>query len=159
MKLSQNLEVASRYATNAAHEGFLLDCVKQAKTLEDHGLEDDVRDFHEKFDHPAPDGVMLPHGNNLLEFRIRLIEEEVGELIEAIRERSLASIAGEAVDVVYVVVGTLVALGVPFMPFWKAVHRANMGKEPNPEGGKPIKPEGWCPPRLGRLLYNLRRQA
>ena len=70
---------------------------------------------------------------------------------------SLARIAAESADLVYVVVGTVVALGMPFMPFWRDVHRANMAKEQNPAGGKPIKPEGWIAPNPQKVLYRIRQ--
>ncbi len=104
----------------------------------------DVRDFHEKFDHPVDEFPMVD-----VEFRIALINEECDELIQALKDQQIGAIMGEAVDLIYVVIGTLVALGLPFMSMWKIVHRANMTKEKNPEGGKPIKPKGWKKAELG----------
>lgn len=96
---------------------------------------------------------------DLLEFRIKLIEEECRELVEAIRSRNLASICGEGVDLIYVVVGLFVTLGIPFLPFWMEIQRANMSKKQNPKGGKPIKPEGWVGPELNKTLLHIRRNT
>jgi predicted HAD superfamily Cof-like phosphohydrolase len=117
----------------------------------------DVRQFHLKFGHPAPVSVIrdLTTKQDMLDFRIKLIREECDELVEALEERDLAKIAAESVDLIYVVVGTLVALGLPLLPFWRDVQRANMQKEKNPNGGKPIKPEGWEGPNPQRILRNL----
>ena len=155
MKLSDALHGAARFATSPPNAGFLRECAIRAEQLE-RTLDDDVRDFHEKFGHPAP-GQPIRHFNvNVITFRERLIREECDELIEAIHQRSLAKIAAEAVDLIYVVVGTLVALGVPLMPFWRDIQRANMTKETNPLGGKPIKPEGWVPPDPAGILYQVK---
>lgn len=123
-------------------------------------LQEDVRSFHVKFGHPAPSRPVrrLNELDEMLEFRIGLIEEECEELIEAIRERNLSKIAAEAVDVMYVVIGTLVALGLPLLPFWRDVQRANMTKVPNPAGGKPLKPEGWQGPDPALILFAVKRK-
>lgn len=111
----------------------------------------DVRDFHRKFGHPAPSAPVVP-SDDVLDFRVRLIREECEELIEAIEERNLGSIAQEGVDLVYVVLGTFVVCGLRFTPFWRLVQRANMAKIPNPDGGKPLKPEGWIKPDCSTLI-------
>lgn len=131
-------------------------------TPEETDIQEDVRAFHLKFDHPAPDAPvvsLVEVGDSMLEFRIALIEEECEELVEAIRARSMSRIAAEAVDVLYVVIGTLVVLGVPFLPFWRDVQRANMTKVVNPAGGKPLKPEGWVGPDPQQVLYEVKSNA
>lgn len=64
----------------------------------------------------------------LAEFRLSLIDEEYGELVEALQWGDLRFIAKEAADLVYVVVGTCVAFGIPFDEVFDAVHRSNMSK-------------------------------
>lgn len=117
----------------------------------DEPMDDQVADFHRKFGHDAPVVPVLPEIATM-EFRIKLIEEETRELVEAIRARKLGPIIQECVDLVYVVLGTLVVCGVRIKPFFSAVHEANMAKEPNPKGGKPIKPEGWEKPDCSALI-------
>jgi len=131
------------------------------------GPQDNVADFHHRFGHAAPG---RPHDMppELARFRARLIMEEAGELARELElhaqetfeayqggRGSLARVAGEACDLMYVTLGTLVAAGLPIAPFWDEVHRANMEKVPNPEGGKPTKPEGWKPPDLLKVLKSL----
>lgn len=114
-------------------------------------FDDDVADFHEKFGHDCPARPTLPR-SDVLEFRIKLIREECEELCEAILARDLGRIANEGVDLLYVVLGTFVVCGLIVRPFWDLVHLANMSKEPNPDGGKPLKPEGWEKPDCGSLI-------
>jgi hypothetical protein len=80
------------------------------------------------------------------EFRKARIKEEYDELMEAIDQNDLVKIARESVDLIYVVIGTLVAYGIPFIPCWRAVHRANMKKEAEGSLAKPKKPIGWVSP-------------
>lgn len=108
-------------------------------------IRQDVSDFHKKFGHPAPDEPRLPT-LELMAFRKKLLREECEELCAAIDARNPSAIAAEAIDLVYVAVGTLVMCGLPFSSFWRLVQAANMAKAPNPSGGKPLKPEGWQKP-------------
>lgn len=127
---------------------------------EETDIQEDVRLFHVKFGHRAPTGPVgsvVEVSNDTLEFRISLIQEECRELVEAIRDRNLAKICAEGIDLMYVVVGLFVILGIPFLPFWRDVQRANMTKETNPAGGKPLKPEGWVGPQPKTVLYEVRR--
>lgn len=64
----------------------------------------------------------------LIAFRISLIDEEYDELIQALNWGDRRFIAKEAADLVYVVVGTCVALGIPFDDVWDAVQASNMSK-------------------------------
>lgn len=61
------------------------------------------------------------------------------------------------IDTMYVCVGTLMAMGVPDLPFANEVCRANEDKFPNGESvvndaGKFLKPEGWNPPDILGVL-------
>jgi len=148
--LSEVLLSAAKHGGEGDRE-FLNACAVRARTVEQ-----DVKDFHTAFNHPAPEYVEDMPSMSMLEFRKRLIKEECQELCEAIDEGNLSKIAAEAVDLIYVVVGTLVSLGLPLMPFWRDVQRANMTKVINPDGGKPLKPEGWVAPNPARVLYELK---
>lgn len=113
---------------------------------------DDVRAFHKKFGHSAPDRPTEPL-SGLVEQRKRLLREELNELCDALDSGQLDAILGEVIDVVYVALGTAVACGLRVDRAWAKVHFANMSKYPNPEpGGKPLKPEGWEKPDLQRLV-------
>ena len=112
----------------------------------------DVREFHRKFGHPAPRSL-TNLSKETMRFRRKLTSEEATELVYELRANgSLAKIAAESVDLIYVVLGNLVAMGIPFEPIWAAIHSANMAKKVNPDGGKPIKPDGWKPADVEGIL-------
>jgi predicted HAD superfamily Cof-like phosphohydrolase len=83
-----------------------------------------------------------------LQLRKNLIKEETDELLEALDEGHLPSIAKEIIDVLVVTIGTSNCLGLGLTQLWKMVHRSNMAKMGGPvrEDGKHLKPEGWQPP-------------
>lgn len=66
--------------------------------------------------------------DRLVAFRISLIDEEYDELIQALNWGDRRFIAKEAADLVYVVVGTCIALGIPYDSVFDAVHKSNMSK-------------------------------
>lgn len=100
-----------------------------------------VEEFHEHFKFSR---------NPLL--RIKLIEEESKELLEALKNKSDIDKISEACDLLYVTLGVFVDLGVPPHEFFNAIHEANMRKVKNPTGGKVLKPEGWQPADLKSIL-------
>ena len=106
----------------------------------------DVVNFHKKFRQPVCHKPKL-FGNrtairdgkemSLRDFRMMLIEEEFNELMEALDGDDLAHIACEAVDLIYVILGTLVVLGISVWPVWCLVHNCNMQKTYDEKAGKP----------------------
>lgn len=119
---------------------------------------DDVREFQRKFGWThATKPTLIPDHQRLKE-RLALIDEEVGELHDAIESRSLVDAADALVDIVYVVLGLAAILGLPWRLLWDDVHRANMAKQ---RGVKPerathtidvIKPPGWVGPKTREIL-------
>lgn len=106
--------------------------------------EDDVQEFHDKHEHPVncdPD-----YDSVWVEARTGLLIEEAEELIEAIEIGDRVKIAREAIDLVYVTIGVLLAYGIPMLPVWRAVHRSNMQKGKVPIGQKPTKGDSWVSP-------------
>jgi predicted HAD superfamily Cof-like phosphohydrolase len=106
----------------------------------------------------------------VLRWRRRFIEEEAREAIEALAEAEDEATRGEVapetqrhlvselIDLTYVVMGTFVALGIDPEPAWRAVHEANIRKQPaSTAGGKAVKPPGWEPPKVP--LVELRMKA
>lgn len=96
----------------------------------------------------------------------RIIEEEAGELVDALEEGDLEHISKEIVDVLYVVLYTVLYYGIPLQEVWSEVQRTNMEKR-WPDGtfhhdpeldNKVIKPPGWEPPKLLPILrrYGMR---
>lgn len=89
--------------------------------------------------------------------RRKLHRQEHRELIEAIDARDRMGIARELADVVYVAYGTADTLGIDLDAVFAEIHAANLRKF-NPPGplfdpdGKLLKPPGWTPPDVARVL-------
>jgi predicted HAD superfamily Cof-like phosphohydrolase len=116
--------------------------------------QDDVREFHEALDIPV---AMTPKLRRP-ELRAALIEEEARETCEAIRNGDLIGAIDGLCDILCVVYGAALEFGIDLDPFWQEVHRTNMAKVGGPvrEDGKRLKPEGWTPPDLARVLRELK---
>jgi predicted HAD superfamily Cof-like phosphohydrolase len=89
----------------------------------------DVEEFHMKFDHPAGGKIKL----RMRKLRRRLIKEESKELCRALKRKDEVEVIDGICDLIYVTVGTAVAMGIDLEPFWNEVHYANMSKD----GGDP----------------------
>lgn len=115
----------------------------------------DVLEFQRKF---QPNQVQEYPGKltrNVLELRVRLIKEEFGELIDAlVAQDSLVLVADGMVDLIYVILGTAVAMGIDLNPVWQEVHHANISKTGGGlrDDGKVLKPIGWVEPDLTAIL-------
>lgn len=112
-----------------------------------------VQEFHKQFEiHVSPTPSIPDEPTQLL--RKRLIQEEFDELQEAMQEKDLPSIAKELADLLYVVYGTAVSLGIDMEPVFQEVHRSNMSKVGGHkrEDGKWVKPPTYSPAQLDDLL-------
>lgn len=96
----------------------------------------DVVEFHKRFGFPVGLDVVP---EDVAQYRINRISEESMELIDALEAGDRTAICREAVDLIYITLGTLVTYGLPFQSIWELVHEANMQKIPNTSGGKPLK--------------------
>ena len=106
---------------------------------------EDVSDFHYKFGHPSGGPPKIFISEEGREIRKRLIREEYKELIRSLTENHQDhKVAHEAVDLMYVCMGTCVAYGVDPKKIWNVIHKANMSKKSNGLD-KPTKPDGWLP--------------
>jgi len=121
----------------------------------------DVTAFNEKFGLPVGDLTnprLLDPGE--LDGRIQFINEELRELQRAALARDLPGVADALVDLVYVVKGTAVMMGLPWDDLWLDVQRANLAKVPlQPVAGykRDIgKPPGWVGPRTEQILLAAR---
>jgi len=116
-----------------------------------------VREFHEKMEL----AVDQPFSKELLEFRMKLIFEEVQELAETgielesnldLEERHvlMQDFLKEMCDIVYVIKGTAVSFGMNFDRAYSLVHQSNMSKYPftKCEHGKVLKGKNYKPPVL-----------
>lgn len=113
----------------------------------------DLIAFHRRYGHFVGDRPAVPDMVTV-EFRRRLIFEEVAELMDAIALDDLPGVAKEAIDTVYVVVGLLIACGIDPRPIWDAVHASNMTKSQNirREDGKVLKGPRYRPADIVGML-------
>jgi len=120
-----------------------------------------LRDFHEKFGLTINDTPTIP-GDDVLQFRINLINEEAEEFEQAAQARNLVEMADALADVIYVALGAAVSLGIDLAPVFEEVHRSNMtkvwsdGQVRRREDGKVIKPPTYSP---ANIAQELERQA
>jgi phosphoribosyl-ATP pyrophosphohydrolase len=91
------------------------------------------------------------------ELNLKLIEEEFKELILATGQDDIVETADAIVDLIYVTIGMAITHGIPIEEVFAEVHRTNMAKFPDGKVtlnhyGKIMKPEGWEPPNIERIL-------
>jgi predicted HAD superfamily Cof-like phosphohydrolase len=86
------------------------------------------------------------------QLRQDLLDEECGELREAVELGDIVKIADAVADIVYVAVGTAVVYGIPFDAVLREVHVSNMTKVNSPAEAKLVKGPGYEPPRIAALL-------
>lgn len=129
-----------------------------------------VREFHTKYGHYIANKLSIPP-DKVIELRYRLIEEEVNETLGALREimnntrvpnervgDDLVDLADGIADSIVVLMGTVLAFGIPIEEVFEEVHRSNMSKslEMN-EYGKTIKGPDYEPPKIKEILDNARK--
>jgi bifunctional DNA-binding transcriptional regulator/antitoxin component of YhaV-PrlF toxin-antitoxin module len=103
-----------------------------------------------------------PHLNEKNEQQARLyidlIDEEFRELCDGFLRRHIGDIADGGADLVWVVQGLFITLGIDFDKVWKEVRASNMskvsdnGKIKKREDGKILKPESYFKPDIERVL-------
>jgi predicted HAD superfamily Cof-like phosphohydrolase len=112
-----------------------------------------VQEFHEQFDiHISTTPSVPDEATQIL--RNRLIQEEFKEFQEAMQSKDLSAMAKELADLLYVVYGTAVSLGIDMEPIFKEVHRSNMSKVGGykREDGKWVKPPTYSPASLDAII-------
>lgn len=93
------------------------------------------------------------------QLRIDLIEEELGELKEAIEQKDIVAVADALTDILYVVYGAGSAFGIDLDACFEEVHESNMskldvdGKPIFREDGKVLKGPNYFKPDLFRVLF------
>lgn len=85
----------------------------------------DVQQFMEAVGQTVGGGLKNPE---TVALRLRLIDEEHDEVVEAINWGDPALVAKELADLLYVVHGTAVAFGIPLDDVFRVVHDSNMSK-------------------------------
>jgi predicted HAD superfamily Cof-like phosphohydrolase len=118
-----------------------------------------VADFHNRFG--VRDAIGEKPELHDGELRARLILEEATETQEAIARGDLAAAVDGLADTIYVCLGAAVTWGVDLDPIFEAVHQTNMLKVGGTTraDGKVLKPEGWQPPDIEKLLEYQRRAS
>lgn len=117
-------------------------------------MQQQVEDFHRKFDQKIGAQPALSEP----EFRADLIEEEAKETVDSLRAGNIIEAIDGMCDLLYVVFGTAVTMGIDLQRFFDEVHRTNMLKEGGGKrlDGKVLKPAGWEGPRIREILDMLR---
>lgn len=111
-----------------------------------------VRLFQEKYGYPHPDRPTVLTSEEM-EFRRRLMLEELNELEAANANGDFVGMADGLADSLYVLLGTAVYMGIDITPIFDEVHRSNMTKDVSRDGiNKPIKGPGFMKPRIAELL-------
>lgn len=125
-----------------------------------------VRDFHRAFGHVIRDEPInfnhediSPDDQDLLDLREELHREEWNELQDAWNEEDLIEIADAIADLIYVLCGTAVSLGLPLDDIFEEVHQSNMSKL-MPDGsvryredGKVLPSPNFYKPNLRKVIY------
>lgn len=128
---------------------------------------------------PTPEAPCAIPDDRLL-LRMRLISEEVGELLCALTGHhgktekaykmqlkalvdhmfetrgpfDMVEVADGCVDSHVVISGTALEAGIPEDEVYMEVHKTNMAKKGGPvrEDGKQLKPDGWIAPNIKKVL-------
>lgn len=89
----------------------------------------DVAAFHRTFHLPILESPSIP-GDDRCALRINLLQEELDELKDAIRDKDLTAIADALSDLQYVLSGAILefGLGDKFKELFEEVQRSNMSK-------------------------------
>lgn len=111
-----------------------------------------VQDFHIKYCHfIGMQPSLLP--NDLLKFRINLCKEELDELIQSFDKNDFIGIVDGIGDLLYVIFGLCVCLGIDIEPIFEEIHRSNMTKDiSNERISKPIKGKNFSLPNIKEEL-------
>jgi predicted HAD superfamily Cof-like phosphohydrolase len=119
-----------------------------------------VKKFMEAFGQEVLSTATIP-SEKIIDLRKSLIDEEVGELHEAIRENDIVQIADALTDILYVVYGAGHACGINLDKCFEEVHNSNMSKLG--DDGKPvldknnfdkvIKGPNYFKPDLSQFVY------
>jgi len=120
-----------------------------------------VKEFHEKMEL----AINQPYSKELMDFRLRLLFEEIQELASAAldietnthteeRHVMMQDLLKEMCDVVYVIKGMAVSFGMDFDKAFELVHKSNMSKLPliKDANGKVQKGLNYEPPILEGLI-------
>ena len=90
-----------------------------------------VKEFCTLFEQPTPSTIqpnVITENPKLVNFRLSLINEEVKELHQAVNENNMVEVVDALGDILYVVYGMGVSLGINLDQAFRIVHESNMTK-------------------------------
>ena len=96
--------------------------------------------------------------DSIVKLRVDLIEEELNELKEAIKNNDIVEVADALTDILYVTYGAGHSFGVNLDKCFDEVQRSNMsklGEDGNPiynDSGKVMKGPNYSPPDLKKII-------
>lgn len=121
-----------------------------------------VEAFYKAFNMPLPETMRYLHKERAL-LRHKLIQEEVGELLEASMssQGTIVDVADAITDCFYILIGTALEYGIAdkLPALFDEVHSSNMskldenGKPIYREDGKVMKGPGYKKPNLKDIIY------
>lgn len=90
---------------------------------------DKVKDFHNTFNAPVLDSPQIP-SDERCKFRVSLLQEELNELSDGIKNGDIVEIADALCDLQYVLSGAILEFGLydKFNELFDEVQRSNMSK-------------------------------
>lgn len=122
-------------------------------------MQEQVAEFHKLFKVPIKEQIGLP-SKDRLELRAKLIEEEAKETCDALRSGDMIEAIDGVCDVLYVVFGTALELGIDLELFFDEVQRSNMSKLWKKEEVESITEKyNFIPEQVGANEYIVRNLA
>ena len=116
-----------------------------------------VRKFMQTFGQTVKNQASFPE-NKVSNLRVELIEEELEELRQAIRDKNLVEVADALTDILYVTYGAGTAFGINLDKCFEEVHNSNMsklGEDNKPiynDKGKVMKGPNYFKPNLTKVI-------
>ena len=117
-------------------------------------------EFHRTFDAHIETAPTVDLPQEVIEIRIRLLQEELNEYAAAAQSRDLVEVADALTDLLYVLLGTYVSHGLQrcAVPLFDEVHRSNMskldanGRPVHRDDGKVLKSQQYRAPDVHAVL-------
>ena len=116
-----------------------------------------VKAFMSTYGHDVKEKAEFPE-NKIVRLRIDLIEEELNELKEAIKNKDIVEVADALTDILYVTYGAGHSFGVNLDECFDEVQRSNMsklGEDGKPiynDSGKVMKGPNYFAPNLKKIV-------
>ena len=116
-----------------------------------------VKTFMNTYGQEVKESATFPE-NKIVQLRIDLIEEELNELKEAVKNNSIVEVADALTDILYVTYGAGHSFGIDLDKCFDEVQRSNMsklGSDGEPiynESGKVMKGPNYFAPDLKKFI-------